>query len=230
MDLVKERIMTDPTYMCLKEHYENCFEEHGDNHLGVDWPSEKDALTRYKVMLDLIKYDQSSRDCSNLPMLLDIGCGAGHFLSYLKSIKGDGVNYTGLDISEIFVKHCREKFPRYEFIMGDILSDDFVFAEHEYALMNGVFTEKRGLTQEAMFSFFSKMIFKAFASAKRGIAFNVMSKNVDWERDDLFHLSLDRLTQYLVKNLSRHFVIRNDYGLYEYTVYVYHQPAGGVRE
>ena len=49
-----------------------------------------------------------------------------------------------------------------------------------------------------------------------------MSKQVDWERDDLFHLPLDLLADYLTRNLSRHFVIRNDYGLYEYTVYVYH--------
>ena len=41
-------------------------------------------------------------------------------------------------------------------------------------------------------------------------------------RDDLFHLPLDLLAEFLDTLLSRHFVIRNDYGLYEYTVYVYH--------
>jgi len=44
---------------------------------------------------------------------------------------------------------------------------------------------------------------------------------VDWEREDLFHLSLDSLAGFLVKELGRDFVIRNDYGLYEYTTYVY---------
>ena len=48
-----------------------------------------------------------------------------------------------------------------------------------------------------------------------------MSKNVDWERDDLFHWGLDELTAFLTKDISRRFVLRNDYGLYEYTVYVY---------
>ena len=46
------------------------------------------------------------------------------------------------------------------------------------------------------------------------------SKNVDWERDDLFHLSLDKLSGFLCEKITRNFVIRNDYGLYEYTVYV----------
>jgi hypothetical protein len=53
------------------------------------------------------------------------------------------------------------------------------------------------------------------------MAFNVMSKHVDWERDDLFHLPFDELGRWLVSSISRNFVIRADYGLYEYTTYVY---------
>ena len=48
-----------------------------------------------------------------------------------------------------------------------------------------------------------------------------MFKLVDWERDDLFHVSIDELGWFLKNNLSRNFVIRNDYKLYEYTTYVY---------
>jgi hypothetical protein len=49
----------------------------------------------------------------------------------------------------------------------------------------------------------------------------VMSKHVDWERDDLFHLPFDALGSFLREEVSRHFVIRHDYGLYEYTTYIY---------
>ena len=52
-----------------------------------------------------------------------------------------------------------------------------------------------------------------------------MSAQVEWKRDDLFHLPLDRLADFLSANLSRHFVIRNDYGLYEYTVYIYKKSS-----
>jgi hypothetical protein len=48
-----------------------------------------------------------------------------------------------------------------------------------------------------------------------------MSKLVDWERDDLFHVSMDEIGLSLKNNLSKNFVIRNDYKLYEYTIYVY---------
>ena len=47
-----------------------------------------------------------------------------------------------------------------------------------------------------------------------------MSKQVDWERDDLFHLPCDPLLAFLESELSRHCVVRHDYGLFEYTTYV----------
>ena len=72
-----------------------------------------------------------------------------------------------------------------------------------------------------MFEYFQKVIKILFTKINIGLAFNVMSKQVDWERDDLFHLPLDCLAFFITGNLSRNFIIRNDYGLYEFTTYVY---------
>ncbi len=71
-----------------------------------------------------------------------------------------------------------------------------------------------------IWDFFVKMLKKVFYSCKKGFAFNVMSKDVDWEREDLFHVPLNNLSAWLTTNLTRNFVIRYVYGLYEYTVYV----------
>jgi hypothetical protein len=60
-----------------------------------------------------------------------------------------------------------------------------------------------------------------FKKCKYGLAFNVMSEHVDWKRDDLFHVPYDLLADFLQKNLSRNYIFRNDYGLYEFTTYVY---------
>ena len=81
--------------------------------------------------------------------------------------------------------------------------------------MNGVFTEKLDLSYEDMWSFFVRMVEKAYSCCDKGVAFNLMSKDVDWERDDLFHVSLDQISSWLTGNLTRNFVIRYDYGLYE---------------
>lgn len=211
--------MNEKNYLSIMAHYESCLERHGDTHLGVDWPKAEDVATRHRVMLELIKADAfgEGRKIS----LLDFGCGASHLYEYLREQKLDQIDYVGLDLSEKFVALSRSKFPDNEYLCMDVMEETTRLREFDYIVMNGVFTEKRELTFDEMFDYFSKLLRKTFASARVGLAFNVMSKHVDWERDDLFHLPFDTMATFVQKALTRNFVIRNDYGLYEYTVYVY---------
>jgi hypothetical protein len=103
----------------------------------------------------------------------------------------------------------------------DLLQENKTLPSFDYIVMSGVFTEKRSLTFEEMFIYFKQLARKVFEKAEIGIAFNVMTKHVDWEREDLFHLPFDLLATFLKRELTRNFIIRNDYGLYEYTTYVY---------
>jgi cyclopropane fatty-acyl-phospholipid synthase-like methyltransferase len=204
-------------YEKIVRHYEHCLDKHGDNHLGVDWPRAEDVPKRYTAMLEIMDLDKMT---VVQPSVLDFGCGSGHLLSYLKESRYN-VKYSGLDISEKYISLCRSKFPNVQFHQFDVLKTPEKLGPYDYVLMNGVFTEKREASYENMLSYFFQMLRTVFAKANRGIAFNVMSKHVDWERDDLFHLGHDVLAAFLVKELSRNYVMRNDYGLYEYTTYVY---------
>lgn len=203
------------------EHYESCFAKEGDSHKGVDWPNESDTKIRYKIMSDLFKGHEKFK-------LLDVGCGLGHFLEYIyTNLNEQNILYTGLDISPIFIKHCQNKYPQASFIQHDLLQTPTPIIT-DYAIINGVFTIKNAMSHSEMFNFLKSMLKSIFGICQVGMAFNVMSKNVDWERNDLFHLSIDTLTEFLSKELSRHFVIRHDYGLYEYTVYVFKKPMGEI--
>ena len=205
-------------YESIIRHYEECYKKYGDSNRGVDWPNEKDTLKRYQVMLELIKFDTYRKE---EPTLLDFGCGLGHMYDFIKKNQIN-VKYAGLDISEIFVKKCREKYPLNQFYKTDLIKDkDGSIPQFDYIVMNGVLTEKRELLYDEMLLYFKELIKKVYQNCNRGIAFNVMSKDVDWERDDLFHLPLNVLSEFLTKEVTRDFIIRYDYGLYEYTVYVY---------
>lgn len=208
--------MNNDKYLSIAEHYERCLLKHGDNHLGVDWPNLADALKRYQVMLDLIKPHAGKK-----VSILDFGCGASHFYEYLLSKNRFDITYLGLEISKEFYSLSKSKYGNNQYIHGDILKNPNLLPMVDYAVMNGVFTEKLTLTFEEMEQFFKEIITLVFRSAQIGIGFNLMSKFVDWERSDLFHYPLDKLADFLSKNISRNFVIRNDYGLYEYSVYVY---------
>lgn len=197
-------------------HYENCLEKHGDTHLGVDWPNLTDASVRYQVMLDVIRAEGTSN-----VSLLDFGCGASHLYEYILENELGHIRYSGLDISKRFIQLSKKKYPKINYYCVDILQTYADLPKFDYVILNGVFTEKRELSHDEMWEYFKRMILKVYELARKGIAFNVMSSHVDWERDDLFHLPMDKLADFLVKEVSRDFVIRNDYQLYEYTTYVY---------
>lgn len=203
-------------YLNIANHYKECFLTHGDNHKGVDWPNYEDTIKRHKVMYDLIL--NNTTEIKNTT-LLDFGCGLGHFYEWMLTKEVTPI-YSGLDIIEEFYNKCKTKFPNNSFYNLDILKDNNL-PNFDYIIINGVFTEKRDLTQDQMMSFFKSVIKELWKNCNNGIAFNLMSKCVDWERDDLFHVSLDELSWFLKENLSRNFIIRNDYKLYEYTTYVY---------
>jgi hypothetical protein len=103
----------------------------------------------------------------------------------------------------------------------DILEKNQNIGYFDWIIANGVFTEKQLFSDQEMWNYFKLMVTKLFLHTNLGFSFNVMSNIVDWKRDDLFHLSFDKLCQFLSKNITRNFIIRNDYGLYEYTVYIY---------
>lgn len=207
-------------YSTIVRHYEVCLERHGDSHLGVDWPNVKDAETRYQVMLEMIPAE--SNDIS----VLDFGCGLSHLYEFIQRKSLNGIMYSGLDMSPRFIQVCRRKYPGVTYYCADVLRKDASVPMFDYIIANGVFTEKCGLSQDQMLNYFYRLLSRIFSKARKGIAFNVMSTYVDWEREDLFYLAPQTVVDFVVRQLSRHFVIRNDYGLYEFTAYVYKEAFG----
>ena len=203
-------------YRKIVEHYENCLALYGDTPRGVDWTKEAEVDVRYKVMLEVIR-----RSDADAISLLDFGCGTSHLYEYILRNNVNGIEYSGLDLSEKFIEVSKNKFPNINYYQADIIKNPDAVPAFDYIVMNGVLTEKRELSFEEMWEYAQALLARVFEKARRGVAFNVMAKTVDWERDDLFHLPMDTLASFLVKKLSRNFVIRSDYGLYEYTTYLY---------
>lgn len=198
---------------------EDCLREHGDTPAGVGWfDGEGDA--RYRAMLDVI------RAPGEAVTLLDFGCGTSLLYDYIRRNDLAWIAYSGLDLSPRALEIARQKFPNVSYLDVDVTdASATALPSFDYVVLNGPFTYKGGATQEEMFAHLKVLVRHAFALARKGLAFNVMSKQVDWERDDLFHLPVDTLLDFLSREVSRHVVIRHDYGLYEYTAYVYPEPS-----
>jgi SAM-dependent methyltransferase len=201
-------------YKTLQKHYEKCLEEHGPVAQGMDWPNQADLDKRFEVLTDIV---EGTDDVS----LLDLGCGVGLLLDFLKARGLEGrFHYTGADISNRMIEVAKGRFPRQRFEVRDILVSPYEEGQFDYIVINGVLNEKQEMTQSQMIDFAQQFIASAFRSCRKGIAFNVMSSHVDWKRDDLFHWELDSIVNFMVRNCSRKIRIMMDYGLYEYIVHL----------
>jgi len=203
----------------LIHHYEQCLREHGATPRGVNWPNGEDLAARFGVMLELLV------EAGERPALLDLGCGPGLLLDYLAATGGvDRVRYHGVDLSAAMIAAARARWPHHEFSCRDIVAVPLPEQSVDIVIVNGVLTERVGLSIEAMTSLAQSLIAAAFRLARVGIAFNLMNAQVDWQRDDLFHCPFDALAAFLGREVSRHYEFRADYGLYEYTCFVRRQP------
>jgi len=172
-------------------------------------------------MLDLL------RSVSDVT-LLDFGCGASHFHEFIRRRGLNGIRYSGLDVSPPFLELSRRKFPEVTYYSADLLDDEAAVSVFDYVVMNGIFTYRARLSDDQMFDYMCRLLRRVASRAKVGLAFNAMSTHVDTTRADLFHLSLDRVLGFLSREISRHVVVRHDYSLYEFTVYVYVEPTIGT--
>lgn len=208
-------------YKQIADYYSQAFEKYGATPQGLAWDNQENLEKRYEVMWDLIKHHRTS--------ILDFGCGYGGFYDWLiKNYKH--VDYTGIDINKNSIEEARELYPHHNWGLIDIHSEegweDFnnpnIFSDKfDYIICNGTFTVKNNLTQEEMTNFMCSTLEKLWTKTDKGIAFNCMSKVLDFERNDLFHVSFDELSMWVYDNLSSKFTIRQDYGLREFTMYVY---------
>ena len=208
-------------YFTIVAECEKDLARHGDNYLGVGWrKSQGHADLRYRVMLDVVRAGQGPVD------LLDLGCGASHLYEFMQAHGVHDIRYSGADLSEKYLAVAASKFPAVTYYQVDVLDGDAKLPSFDYVVMNGLFNYKGDAPYVEMVEYVQAMLTRVAAIARVGFAFNVMSKHVDWERPDLFHWPIEDATAFIAGHVSRSFVVRHDYGLYEYTVYAYKASLG----
>ncbi len=202
----------------LIEHAEENLAKHGDTHLGAGWPILADRHRRFDVMLDIMLQRPAAA-----VRLCDLACGTGELLSRIRQRNIANIDYIGVDRSEKALGLARRKHPDAAFLNLDVsdAGSDLSPRACDYLVANGLFTMKLDMSDEVMWAFLETAVRRVWPLVRKGLAFNVMSKIVDWERDDLFHVPMDKTARLLHSLAGRHVMIRADYGLYEYTAYAF---------
>ncbi|MEO0900316.1 MAG: class I SAM-dependent methyltransferase [Bacteroidota bacterium] len=186
------------------DRYSNRLAEHGYSPKTLGWNKERGAL-RFEVFTD-------SWDLNGMH-ILDFGCGFGDLYGFLEA-KDVSFKYTGIDINEDLIKVGRERYPKAEFICGDIF--DIAFdRKFDVVLSSGVFNFKL----EDNFSFIKRAFEKFDEITKRGIGVNFLSNKVDYELDHTYHADPAEILN-LAYSIDRNVVLKNDYMPFEFSVLI----------
>ena len=214
--------MIDPPEDELLAHYDQVLGRYGDTAQGALWPNERDRQLRFDVMLDVLEGRPAGR-----MVLVDLGCGTGELLARIRARGLADIEYVGIDRSAKALEMARAKFPGVAFHELDVNAPDanLALVDCDYLVANGLFTYRHTLSHERMHEFVHGTVRRVWPRVRRGIAFNTMSKQVAWEREDLYHASMDEIAALLHELAGRRVRLRADYGLYEFTSYAWRGDA-----
>ena len=112
----------------------------------------------------------------NSKTILDVGCGLGDFLHYLKKSDIKDYQYIGLDISKNMIKSCRERHlqDNVQFYQGTIFEYDFETID--VAILSGALSYKYKEATSAAKATLEKM----FQLSSEGVALNFLSTTADY--------------------------------------------------
>jgi SAM-dependent methyltransferase len=189
----------------------------------LGWPNAVDVGRRFEALLSAIDFGAYSRQ---KPLrLLDVGCGLGLLLDWLKE-NGHlpSVDYTGADLSSPMLQAAFGRWPAQRFELRDIRDQPYAPDCFDFCIISGIFTANNGNSYDETQALARELLKAIWPSVRLGLAFNSMSKHVDWERDDLHHWPLDDIMAFCKRELSRHVTFKLDYGLWEVATIVRRQP------
>ena len=175
----------DDLTLLFKDYHAKLFAEHGATPRGVDWNDEVEMLFRYSKLLEVLDMDFYSG--SPTPSLLDVGCGWGGLLEWAHNNNRDVV-YTGIDVVESMIDYSSDRFPGGSFIHGDVFDLDEPEA-YDFVVCNAILTQRLTASITEMDEFAKRLIRKMFELCKHGIAFNLISNQVNFTVPNLFYKS-----------------------------------------
>ena len=191
-------------------YYAACLARHGATPRGVDWNGAESQALRHRQFLRLL----ADADAS----VLDLGCGHGDFLPFLRA-QGHRGAFAGWDVAPEMIAAARAAHPGASWHVG--AEPD---APMDYAVASGVLNVKGARTDAEWQAHAEGVIAILARSGRRGFAFNMLSLWSDAERRQpgLFYADPLAMLRHCQERHGRHVALLADYGLWEFTLLVRH--------
>jgi SAM-dependent methyltransferase len=188
------------------ERYDRRLAEYGVTEKALGWGDKGRSRIRFEVLISHWMLPGSS--------VLDVGCGFGDLLGYMRWKNVEPASYLGVDINPNLIAIARERYPSGRFLVADI--EDAGFNErHDFVLSSGVFNHR----MDDNAAFIGSMLERFDALSTEGFAMNFLSNRVQFELENTYHADPCGILD-LAYRYSNNVVLRNDYMPFEFTVFV----------
>jgi SAM-dependent methyltransferase len=206
-------ISSDPSIMTnVASYYASKLATYGATPHGVDWNGQDSHDKRHRQFLRLL-------DGATDATILDLGCGYGDFLRFLR---GEGYRglFIGYDVATSMIAeaariHGQGPDRRWRVGATPIERTDF-------AIASGIFNVKGDVPIETWGRHIHETIDLLSRIGRRGFAFNVLSLSSDPERRtaNLYYADPRNMFSHCLLRYGRSVAILQDYDLYEFTIVV----------
>lgn len=196
------------------EHFTSLVGQYGQDPRAHDWGSRTSQELRFRVLLDAL-----SRPLPSRLSLLDVGCGQGDLLDWLRSSRID-VDYHGIDITPAMIDVAKKRFADASFRAGDLLAETAPAApRYDIVVASGIFYKRT----VAPFDHMMTMVSRFYALARHAVAFNSLSAWAADREPGEFYADPE-MVLHRCRALSPWVVLRHDYHPRDFTIYLYREP------
>jgi ubiquinone/menaquinone biosynthesis C-methylase UbiE len=148
--------------------------------------------------------------------VMDVGCGFGDFFGYLLEQNLE-VSYLGIDINTELIDIARRKYPRAEFRVADLQTDEL--PRVDFLVSSNAFNLR--LQESDNYALVADILARSYRQASRGVAIDFLTTYVDFQSSaDVFHYTPERLFG-IAKRITKRVCVRHDYPLFEFCLYLY---------
>lgn len=194
----------------IVDSYQRLFATYGYSPRALGWDKGKQFLRFHQLT--------SGWDLAGAS-ILDVGCGFGDFVDYLRFMNIEGCTYTGIDLVGEFIAEGERRFgsPKATFLQA-ALEDYAPPSNFDYVIASGSFNLKvEGVDGHEQIR---QSLEKMFRLCNIALSADFISDKVDYAHEHNFNSSPEVVLS-MAYGLSRNVILRNDHFPFEFCVTIY---------
>ena len=201
-----------------RDYFTRKVRKFGESLATLDYGSSASQRRKFGILADGIRPRRRPLT------LLDLGCGFGDFLGYLRTQGREIRRYVGLDLVPDIVEVARRKHPEGRFEVRDVLREG-IAGRYDYAVANGIFYIRAPDSPDHL----RRTVRTLWDHCREGVLFNARSSYADAafvrRERHLYQYDPVEVLDFCL-GLTRTVVLRHDYMPHEFTVYMYRDVGG----